>query len=126
MLTLATLALQFVVESLEEYLPARRQELTPSKRLAKAKLGHLFCSRSYSHQQGRVPGVLRSLGTTTGFKPEEIFRKYLWYLLRERKFDHSAVDDVVYLKNAMGLSDEQVRGGRDDGGLGRNFSAACC
>lgn len=39
----------------------------------------------------------------------EIFRKYLWYLLRERKFDQEAADDLVYLKSALNLTDDQVR-----------------
>ena len=38
----------------------------------------------------------------------EIFRKYLWYLLRERKFDQEAADDLVYLKSVLNLSDDQV------------------
>ena len=52
--------------------------------------------------------MLKGLALRTGFKPVEIFRKYLWYLLRERKFDHAAVEDVVYLKDALGLTEEQV------------------
>ena len=45
----------------------------------------------------------------TGFNAAEIFRKYLWYLLRERKFDTEAVSDVVQLKASLQLSDEEVR-----------------
>lgn len=45
----------------------------------------------------------------TGFSASEIFRKYLWYLLRERKFDTEAVNDVVQLKASLQLSDEEVR-----------------
>lgn len=45
----------------------------------------------------------------TGFTSAEIFRKYLWYLLRERKFDQEAVADVVQLKTSLQLSDEEVR-----------------
>lgn len=52
--------------------------------------------------------VTRGLQTKTGFKPGEIFRKYLWYLLRERKFDQDAVNDVVYLKSLLNLNDDQV------------------
>ncbi len=44
----------------------------------------------------------------TGFNAAEIFRKYLWYLLRERKFDPEAVNDVVQLKSSLQLSDEEV------------------
>ena len=50
----------------------------------------------------------RKLCSQTGFKPVEIFRKYLWYLLRERKFDQEAADDLVYLKSVLNLSDDQV------------------
>lgn len=44
----------------------------------------------------------------TGFNSAEMFRKYLWYLLRERKFDTEAVNDIVQLKSALQLSDEEV------------------
>ena len=44
----------------------------------------------------------------TGFNAAEIFRKYLWYLLRERKFDTEAASDVVQLKASLQLSDEEV------------------
>lgn len=52
--------------------------------------------------------VTRSLQSKTGFKGGEIFRKYLWYLLRERKFDQEAVNDIVYLKSVLNLNDDQV------------------
>lgn len=52
--------------------------------------------------------VARSLKMKTGFNASEIFRKYLWYLLRERKFDAEAVNDVVQLKASLQLSDEEV------------------
>lgn len=44
----------------------------------------------------------------TGFSPVELFRKYLWYLLRERSFDQEAVDDAIALKTGLGLNDDQV------------------
>ena len=53
-------------------------------------------------------GVARGLKMKTGFNAVEIFRKYLWYLLRERKFDTEAVNDVVQLKSSLQLSDEEV------------------
>lgn len=52
--------------------------------------------------------VIKGLKSSTGFTPVEIFRKYLWFLLRERKFDQAAVDDMVALKVAAGLSDTDV------------------
>jgi hypothetical protein len=51
---------------------------------------------------------LQKLRSSTGFSPVEVFRKYLWFLLRERKFDAAAVEDMVLLKSVLGLSDEQV------------------
>ncbi len=37
-----------------------------------------------------------------------MFRKYLWFLLRERQFDEGALDDLVALKAALALTDEEV------------------
>lgn len=74
--------MQAVIDALSQYLPANRAGLNAS--------------------------AMRGLRRRTGFKPVEIFRKYLWYLLRERKFDQEAVDDVFALKAALGLTDEQV------------------
>ncbi len=45
----------------------------------------------------------------TGFSGVEVFRKYLWYLLRERAFDVDAVADLQQLKTALGLSDNEAR-----------------
>lgn len=44
----------------------------------------------------------------TGFTPIEVFRKYLWFLLRERKFDQSAVDDLICLKDSLKLTEADV------------------
>jgi hypothetical protein len=38
----------------------------------------------------------------------EVFRKYLWFLLRERQYDAEALADLVALKGALGLTDDQV------------------
>ena len=46
--------------------------------------------------------------TPAGFTNVEIFRKYLWFMLRERAFDEEALADLVALKTALGLTDEQV------------------
>lgn len=51
------------------------------------------------------------LRVKTGYSSTEIFRKYLWFLLRERAFDQEAVDDLVHLKNALGMGDEEVAAG---------------
>ena len=34
--------------------------------------------------------------------------RYLWYLLREKKFNQEAVDDLVFLKGVFKMSDEDV------------------
>ena len=52
--------------------------------------------------------MARGLKMKTGFNAVEIFRKYLWYLLREHKFDTEAVNDVVQLKSSLQLPDEEV------------------
>ena len=44
----------------------------------------------------------------TGFTATEIFRKYLWYLLRERKFDEDAVADLSALRSVLAMRDEEV------------------
>ena len=53
-------------------------------------------------------GVVRGLRLNTGFTATEIFRKYLWYLLRERKFDEGAVADLSALRSALAMRDEEV------------------
>lgn len=37
-----------------------------------------------------------------------MYRKFLWYLLRERTFDPAAVQDTLHLKQALSLSDQQA------------------
>ena len=46
----------------------------------------------------------------------KVFRKYLWFALRERRFDGEAVADLVALRAALGLSDDEARG--RGGGVG--------
>jgi hypothetical protein len=55
-----------------------------------------------------LPGEARGLKMKTRFSGTEIFRKYLWYLLRERSFDNDAVADMQQLKSALGLTDDEV------------------
>ncbi|KIZ03552.1 hypothetical protein MNEG_4405 [Monoraphidium neglectum] len=71
-----------LVQGLSQYLPDRRAELTPA--------------------------VAKRLQRGSGFTPVEVFRKYLWYVLRERKFGPDAVADMVALKGALGLGDAEV------------------
>ncbi|KAK9812144.1 hypothetical protein WJX73_000090 [Symbiochloris irregularis] len=73
---------QLVVETLKQYLPDNRM--------------------------GLDNGVIRMIRRSTGFSSEEVFRKYLWFLLRERAFDQAAVDDLVLLKGMLQLSEEQI------------------
>jgi hypothetical protein len=71
-----------LVEALREYLPDRRAELTPA--------------------------VASKIRARSGFTPVEVFRKFLWYLLRDRRFDGDAVADAAALKTALALTDEQA------------------
>ena len=73
---------KLVVEGVSEYLPAKRSALTPS--------------------------VLNGLKFKTGFSSKEIFRKFLWFVLRDRSFDKDAIDDLIALKAAAGLADLDV------------------
>lgn len=50
----------------------------------------------------RPPQLLRS------FAKDLVFRKYLRYILNERPFDTDAVEDVLALRAACGLSDKEV------------------
>lgn len=34
--------------------------------------------------------------------------RFLWFVLKDRKFDQAAVDDLVHLKNALNLPNESV------------------
>ncbi len=52
--------------------------------------------------------MVRGLRLKTGFTATEIFRKYLWYLLRERKFDEDAVADLSALRSVLAMRDEEV------------------
>ena len=73
---------KLVVEAISAYLPGDRAKLTA--------------------------GVAKGLCRRTGFTATEVFRKYLWYLLQEREFTEEAVGDMVHLRTALGLTDEQV------------------
>lgn len=53
-------------------------------------------------------GEVRSLKSKTGYTEVEMYRKFLWYLLRERTFDPAAVQDTLHLKQALSLSDQQA------------------
>ncbi len=55
-------------------------------------------------------GALRKIRSASGFTAVEVYRKYLWYLLKERPFNTDAVADMVALKGALELSDAEVRG----------------
>ena len=74
----------------------------------------LLCPASKAHQSRATSiaawcaGTVQGIIGRTGFSPTEAFRKYLWFALRERKFDQDAVDDLVQLKTALRLQDSEV------------------
>ncbi len=55
-----------------------------------------------------IAEVLRGLKMKTGFSSVELFRKYLWYALRERKFDPDTVADLIHLRQQLSLTDDEV------------------
>ena len=55
------------------------------------------------------PTAVARIGRDTGFDGVLVFRKYLRYLINERKFDAAAVSDVIALKATCGLTDADVR-----------------
>lgn len=73
---------RFVVETIDGFLPERRQDLDEK--------------------------AMHGLKKASGFTNLELFRKYLKYLLNERKFDAEAVADVIHLKRVCRLKDEEV------------------
>ena len=54
-------------------------------------------------------GHVRGLQGKTGFKPEEIFRKYARYKLNEEPFTNDFVADVLALKRACDLDDATMK-----------------
>lgn len=67
----------------------------------------------------------RTAPLRAGFTSVEIFRKFLWYLLRERAFKQDVVDDLLALKKGLGLTDSEVgaRGTGLGGGVGGTLQA---
>lgn len=60
------------------------------------------------HLDTTAPGSMQRVRSATGFSAVEVYRKYLWYLLKERPFNPDAVADMVALKQALQLSDAEV------------------
>lgn len=83
---------------------AQRMRVIDKNKLLVAELSQYLPD----NRAGLTPGVIKKLRGSTGFTPVEVFRKYLWFLLRERQFDAAAVEDMTLLKNALGLSDDEV------------------
>eukprot|EP01024_Parvocaulis_polyphysoides_P038549 TRINITY_DN3466_c0_g1_i2.p1 TRINITY_DN3466_c0_g1~~TRINITY_DN3466_c0_g1_i2.p1 ORF type:complete len:345 (-),score=32.52 TRINITY_DN3466_c0_g1_i2:813-1847(-) len=73
---------KYLVLELSKYLPTNREQLSWWKIL--------------------------TIKFNTGFNNVEIYRKYLWYLLRERKFDQTAIDDLQFLSTALRLKGSEV------------------
>ncbi|KXZ52969.1 hypothetical protein GPECTOR_8g341 [Gonium pectorale] len=90
-----------LVDGINAYLLAgNRAGLTPGiLRVG----GRVAPGRGFMQKGAGALGV--KLSRQSGFTAVEVFRKYLWYLLRERKFDQGAVEDLVALKAGLGLSD---------------------
>uniref|UniRef100_A0A7S0V9P8 Armadillo-like repeats domain-containing protein n=1 Tax=Polytomella parva TaxID=51329 RepID=A0A7S0V9P8_9CHLO len=71
-----------LIESLGKYLPGHRGGLT----------------------RGVAQGIQRSCHCTA----VEAFRKYLWFVLRERPFDENALLDLAKIKEAFAMTDDEV------------------
>ena len=72
-----------VIETLNEFLPGNREGLSST--------------------------TLEKVRYVTTFSYDLIFRKYLRYLLNERKFDAEAVSDLLHLKAVCQLTDAQIK-----------------
>ncbi|GFR52958.1 hypothetical protein Agub_g15631 [Astrephomene gubernaculifera] len=79
----------------------RMRQIDRNRELVEGLNGYLLAG----NRAGLTAGVLKRIQRASGFSCVEVFRKYLWYLLRERKFDVGAVEDLVALKNGLGLTD---------------------
>ena len=77
-----------VIERLNKYLPTRRGELTAQ--------------------------IVRAVRSQSGFSAEEVFRKYLRYVLDQRPFDADAVADIMALRDAAGLTPETTARALED------------
>eukprot|EP00899_Mesostigma_viride_P012177 jgi/Mesvir1/20960/Mv08029-RA.1 len=73
---------RYLIDEIDKFLPKDRLKLTPVN--------------------------ISALRLQTGFTGEEIFRKYLRFLLNERPFDEEAISDVLHLRSVCGLTDDQV------------------
>jgi hypothetical protein len=60
------------------------------------------------NREGLKGSAIAGVRLRTGFTPTEIFRKYLWFMLRERKFDPECIADLVELRGALNLTNEEV------------------
>ena len=76
------------LERLNKYLPTRRGELTAQ--------------------------IVRAVRSQSGFSAEEVFRKYLRYVLDQRPFDADAVADIMALRDAAGLTPETTARALED------------
>lgn len=58
-----------------------------------------------ANRAGLTPAAVLALRLRTGVAPAKMFSTFLWFTLRDRKFDPDAVADLVALKAALGLRD---------------------
>ncbi|KAL3689062.1 hypothetical protein R1sor_015371 [Riccia sorocarpa] len=72
----------WLCETLGDYLPEKREELTPK--------------------------VFQDIVKRSGFEADDILRKYIRYALNEKPFNPELVADLIHLKGVAGLDDQAV------------------
>lgn len=103
------LALTFVIGVVRAVKKLRSPRAVRVKTVNKNKILVEALSSFYPEKREAFnSGEVRSLKFKTRFSEAEMFRKFLWFVLRERKFDPLALQDMLHLKQALGLSQEQV------------------
>ncbi|KAG2491532.1 hypothetical protein HYH03_010104 [Edaphochlamys debaryana] len=85
----------------------RLRQIDRNRDLIEGLNKHLMAAGG-GNRAGLTASECKRLTRASGFTPVEVFRKYLWYLLRERRFDQGAVDDLVALKEGLALTDADV------------------
>ena len=96
-----------------EERPCRRYNSSRSKRKRQVNKNVVVVERLRDffpdNRDSLTKGHIRGLQGKTGFKPEEIFRKYMRYKLNEEVFNLDFVADVLALKSACGLDGETMQ-----------------
>lgn len=93
--------------------PYRRYNSSRSKRKRQVNKNVVVVERLRDffpdNRDSLTKGHIRSLQGKTGFRPEEIFRKYMRYKLNEEVFNVDFVADVLALKTACELDGETMQ-----------------